>query len=63
LAMEEIRKMLKTIGINRAFVPGRLGPQQMAAAYERLVPIHWMPLYQEPQESQHEVREECVCAR
>jgi len=61
--MEEIRKMLETIGIHRAFVPGRLGPQQMAAAYERLVPMHWMPLYQEPQENQHEVKEEGVCAR
>ncbi len=63
LAMEEIRKMLKTIGIHRVFVPGRLGPQQMAAAYERLVPMHRMPLYQEPQENPYEVREECLCAR
>lgn len=63
LAMEEIRKMLKTIGIHRAFVPGRLGPQQMAAAYERLVPLRRVPLYQEPQESPYEGREERLCAR
>jgi hypothetical protein len=61
--MEEIRERPKKIGVDRAFETGRLGPTEMAAAYERLVPIHRMPLYREPKVNRQDVREECVCAR
>lgn len=62
-AVRKVRKVLKTIGINRAFAPGRLGPQRMAAAYERLVPIRRVPVGQEPQVRRQNVREEYLCAQ
>ena len=61
--MEAVRKMLKTMGIHRAFAPGRLGPQWVAAAYERLVPIRRIPVGQEPLVRRQQAREECLCAQ
>lgn len=61
--MEAVRKMLRKIGVNRAFAPDRLGPQWMAAAYERLVPIRRVPVGRELQVRRQNVREECLCAQ
>ncbi len=61
--MEAIRETLQGMGVKRAFEPGRLRHQWMAAAYERLGPVTWIARYQEPQRRGQEARKECVCAR
>ncbi len=61
--MEAIRETLKRMVVERAFEPGRLRRQWMAAAYERLVPMVRIPLCQEPKLRWQDAREECVCAR
>jgi hypothetical protein len=60
--MEDVKETPKRIGVERAFEPGRLGPKWMAAAYERLVPVHRIPLYGEPEGKRYEVAEEWLCA-
>jgi hypothetical protein len=55
---ERIRKTPQEIGLDRVFVPGRLRHQWLAAAYERLVPIHRRLGRQEPQENPQPIPEE-----
>jgi hypothetical protein len=62
-AMEAIRKTLKRMVIERGFEPGRLKHTSMATAYERLVPIHRIPLRQEAERRWHTAGEECICAQ
>jgi hypothetical protein len=61
--MEAIRKTRKRMVVERGFEPGRLKHTSMATAYERLVPIHRVPLHQEANDRRHVVREEYVCAQ
>ncbi len=61
--MEEIRKMLGAKGLDRVFETGRMGPQRMAAAYEKLVPWRRRPGSQEPRACQPQTREVCLGAR
>ncbi len=61
--MEAIRETRKGMVVKRAFAPGRLRHQGMAAAYERLVPVARISRYQEPKRRGQEARKECVCAR
>jgi hypothetical protein len=60
--MEDVKETPKRIGVARVFKPSRLGPKCMAAAYERLVPIHRMPLYREPEMKNYDVAEKWLCA-
>jgi hypothetical protein len=62
-AMEALRKTLRKVVIERGFEPGRLRHTAMARAYERLVPIHRIPLCQESKDRWHTAREVCVCAQ
>ena len=61
--MEAIRETLQGMVVKRAFEPGRLRHQWMAAAYERLVPVVRISRYQEPKLPGQEARKECVCAQ
>jgi len=60
--MEAIRETLKGMVVKRAFEPGRLRHQWMAAAYERLVPVARFSRSQEPKCRGPEARKECVWA-
>lgn len=61
--MEAIRKTRTGMVVKRAFAPGRLRHQWMAAAYERLVPVARISRSQEPKRQGQELRKECVWAR
>jgi hypothetical protein len=61
--MEAIRETLRGMVVKRAFEPGRLRHEWMAAAYERLVPVVRISRYHEPKLGGPAVRKECVCAR
>ncbi|MFC1636227.1 hypothetical protein ACFL5Z_15460 [Planctomycetota bacterium] len=60
--MEDTKETPKRIGIERVFEPGRLGLKCIAAAYERLVPIHRVPLCREPEMKSYDVVEKWLCA-
>jgi hypothetical protein len=60
--MEETKETPQRVGVERAFEPGRLGHKWMAVAYERLVPIHRMPLCREPQVGKCDGMEVQLCA-
>ena len=60
--MEDVKETPKWIDVARVFEPGRLGQECMAAAYERLVPIHRMPLCREPEVKNYDVAEKWLCA-
>jgi len=61
--MEAIKETLPGMVVKRAFAPGRLRHQWMAAAYERLVPVARICRSQEPQRSGPEAWKEAVWAR
>jgi hypothetical protein len=58
---ERIRRTPQEIGLSRVFAPGRLRHQWLAAAYERLVPIHRWSGRQEPPENRQPIPEEYRC--
>lgn len=61
--MEPIEQPSGERVVERVFAPGRLRRQWMAAAYERLVPVHRIVRCQEVKVSCNRIQEGQRCAR
>lgn len=62
LAMDDTKEDPQRIHVKRAFGYSRLGPELMAAAYERLVPIQRMSVPHEQQGTSYSIEEKRLCA-
>jgi hypothetical protein len=62
MAMDDTKENPQRIHVKRAFGYSRLGPELMAAAYERLVPIQRMSVPHEQQGRPYSLVEKRLCA-
>ena len=62
LAMDDTKENHQRIRVKRAFGYSRLGPELMADAYERLVPIQRMSVPREPYRRSYSLVEKRLCA-
>ena len=60
--MDDTKENPQKIHVKRAFGYSRLGPELMAAAYERLVPIQRMSVPREQQGRPYSLVEKRLCA-